>query len=362
MQIKINKDFETAYRDELFRGFSTRQTVSIGIAGAVSFAVSAYAWKVGVPLNTCVYVGFPFMLPILTMGFFEIQGLTPFQYAKEMWYCYRTRLLLYDAGELPAGRKGRVFAMDSRLSPKRKPHAGARHRKEKKMNPDKKKNMKKNMFLLILGLALLIGLLVWNSHRRDDTLKRMESEKETKKEEGNALEGDTEQGTQTEEQSGTEGWTEEGTEAAATEQEATEKTEPQTEAAQEEAVTQYDITVTNKEEFAKDVMATKAYLLDKQLTAYAQKRKWKATEGKILDVAIPEDNLTCTEFYVQVNNKKKSLVTLTWNPYQCQVTAKKCQYTLQEIEDMVWLAPGPEQRGISQKEDAQFLEGEETDG
>lgn len=234
------------------------------------------------------------------------------------------------------------------------------------MDPDKKKNMKKNMFLLTLGLALLIGLLVWNNHRRDSTLKRVKPEKETEKEEGNALESDTEQGIQTEAQYGTEGWTDaqEVTEAAATEQEATEteKTEPQTEAAQEETVKQYDITVTNKEEFAKDVMATKAYLLDKQLTAYAQKRKWKATEGKILDVAIPEDNLTCTEFYVQVNNKKKSLVTLTWNPYQCQVTAKKCQYTLQEIEDMVWLAPGPEQRGISQEEDAQFLEGEETDG
>lgn len=150
----------------------------------------------------------------------------------------------------------------------------------------------------------------------------------------------------------------EGTEATEDPEdtEATKGTEDAGTEKEEEAGQKYAVTILNKDEFAKQVMASRAYLLDKQLSAYVEKKRIKADEGKILDVAVASDDAHCTEFYVELNNKKKSLVTLRWDPYKCTVKASKCQYTRQEVQDAAWADGSAAVRDISREEEAALLE------
>lgn len=130
-----------------------------------------------------------------------------------------------------------------------------------------------------------------------------------------------------------------------------------TEAAWQPAAEQekYAVTVTNADEFAKQVMASRTWLLDKYLSAYVEKKKLRAGEGRILDVAVPDDSIRCTEFYVELDNKKRTLVTLRWDPYACTVTASRCRYTRQEVEGRVWDSRGAV-TDISREEDAAVIE------
>lgn len=125
---------------------------------------------------------------------------------------------------------------------------------------------------------------------------------------------------------------------------------------EEETEQKYPVTILNKDEFAKQVMATRSYLLDKYLSSYVEKKHMKVDEGTILDVAVASDDASCTEFYVELNNKKKSLVTLRWNPYKCTVKVSKCQYTRQEVKDAVWADGDAAVRDISGEEDAALIE------
>lgn len=102
MQIETKKDIEEAYKDELFKGFSAREFIAIMIALAVAVGVTIFCWRFfHVPIDLAVYISVPCILPFLAMGFFRIQGLSPWGYLKEIVYEYRTQLLLYDADEIP---------------------------------------------------------------------------------------------------------------------------------------------------------------------------------------------------------------------------------------------------------------------
>lgn len=112
MQIPINKDFEEEYKNELAKGFTMRELVSIVAAVLLAAGVTLLVWHLtGLAPNECVYIGLPFCVPILLAGFFKKQGLTLDAYLKELLYERRTRLLTYDADELP--QKNRVFTMES---------------------------------------------------------------------------------------------------------------------------------------------------------------------------------------------------------------------------------------------------------
>ncbi len=72
-------------------------------------------------------------------------------------------------------------------------------------------------------------------------------------------------------------------------------------------------------------------------------------------MAVPDDSIRCTEFYVELDNKKRTLVTLRWDPYACTVTASRCRYTRQEVEGRVWDSRGAV-TDISREEDAAVIE------
>lgn len=102
MQIPINKDLEEAYRDELFKGFTMREAIYVIASFLLIGGVTALVWqKTGLSPDTSVFVGLPFGIPTLFMGFKRYQGLTAGAYLKEILYEYRTGMLTYDADELP---------------------------------------------------------------------------------------------------------------------------------------------------------------------------------------------------------------------------------------------------------------------
>ena len=102
MQIETKKDIEEAYKDELFKGFSTREVIAISIAGITAVGVTFFVWRFfHIPVDMAVYISVPCILPCLAMGFLRIQGLSPWGYFMEMVYEYKTKLLLYDADEIP---------------------------------------------------------------------------------------------------------------------------------------------------------------------------------------------------------------------------------------------------------------------
>ena len=128
MNIKINKDFDKEYKDEMYRGLTPKKALSMAaaaaVAGAVVFLLYRYA---GVPPAAGVYPGVFCAVPFLAAGFMTFQGMSPFRYLKEMLYAHRTRLLTYEADELP--KAGRRFSMERpKQKKKRKKHAGSRHK------------------------------------------------------------------------------------------------------------------------------------------------------------------------------------------------------------------------------------------
>ncbi len=111
MQIPINKDIEEAYRDEVMKGFSLRELVAVAVSGVLVVGIAAFAWwKFQMSPDIGVFIGIPFAIPVILAGFKKYQGLTAMQYAKEILYEYQTRVLVYDADELPPD-VGKIFSM-----------------------------------------------------------------------------------------------------------------------------------------------------------------------------------------------------------------------------------------------------------
>lgn len=119
MQIPINKDIEEAYRDEPIRGFTLREVAHIMLGALIIGGVTALVWwKTGLSPDISVFVGIPFGLPVLFMGFRRFQGLTAGAYLKEIIYEKRVGILTYDADELP--RERHVFTMERRKKKSRR--------------------------------------------------------------------------------------------------------------------------------------------------------------------------------------------------------------------------------------------------
>ena len=101
MQIDIKKDIEEEYKDEFYKGFSTKEMIAIISAfGMAALVIFSLWYFFGLALEVCVFISIPFALPSLACGFYKIQGLSLLAYVKEMYHTHRTRCLTYDAGEM----------------------------------------------------------------------------------------------------------------------------------------------------------------------------------------------------------------------------------------------------------------------
>ena len=101
MRILINKEIEKEYKDQFMRGFSAKECGFIAVA-FICIGVVAYAAEriFHLPINICFYIGIPFGAPAIVVGFATFQGLTFFEYIKELIYEYKTKELYYDASEI----------------------------------------------------------------------------------------------------------------------------------------------------------------------------------------------------------------------------------------------------------------------
>lgn len=106
VRIPINKEIEEAYKDQFVKGFTMRETGYIALSLGIVFGVGYLVWYFfKLPINLCAYIGIPFAIPTVIIGFKKFQGLTLTEYLNELRYESKTKELFYDADELPESMK-----------------------------------------------------------------------------------------------------------------------------------------------------------------------------------------------------------------------------------------------------------------
>lgn len=100
MQIQINKNFETEYKDDVWKGFDGRETITIAVAVTISIIICYCLYKYAhIPLELVIYIAIPVVLPILLVGIYKYQDMSIWELIKEIIYEDEIRILCWDAGE-----------------------------------------------------------------------------------------------------------------------------------------------------------------------------------------------------------------------------------------------------------------------
>lgn len=101
MKVNINKDFLTEYKDDVWKGFSMKELITLIIAACVAGGVICLLhFRFGIDPATAVYGGVPVAIPIILLGFFKYQGyLNPIDYIREIMFTGKIRLLTYETAE-----------------------------------------------------------------------------------------------------------------------------------------------------------------------------------------------------------------------------------------------------------------------
>ena len=75
MKININEDFNEAFPDEAFVGFTLRQCLVGGGAFALAVAAALLLWRfAGIGIVECTYIAVPAMFPVCALGLGRYQG------------------------------------------------------------------------------------------------------------------------------------------------------------------------------------------------------------------------------------------------------------------------------------------------
>ena len=101
MAIRNNKDFLKEYKDDAWKGFSTRELLCIIGAAAIGITVDALLhFYAGISLAAGVYIALPLAVPLILIGFYKYQGfLTVGRFLKEWMYEISTSRVEYISGE-----------------------------------------------------------------------------------------------------------------------------------------------------------------------------------------------------------------------------------------------------------------------
>ena len=69
MKININEDFNEAFPDEAFAGFTLKQCLVGGGAFALAVAAALLLWRfAGIGIVECTYIAVPAMFPVCALG------------------------------------------------------------------------------------------------------------------------------------------------------------------------------------------------------------------------------------------------------------------------------------------------------
>lgn len=127
MKIDINKDFEKAFPDECWKGFTLKQIITFVIALLIALGVIVGLWYfAGIEPITGSYIAIPIMMPICFLGIFEYQNHSLWKMGEEIKFYKKTKRLAYEAEEA-SGTKKIFFLYHHSKGKKRKNE----HKKEK---------------------------------------------------------------------------------------------------------------------------------------------------------------------------------------------------------------------------------------
>lgn len=139
MKIDINKDFEEAFPNEIYSGFTLTQCLAAAMGLAMAAGAAFLLWKFAkIPIVECTYMAIPLMVPACAVGFFSYQGQGLIGIIREILFYRKTLRLSYSAGEYTGNR--RIFSMKRQI---RKPDGDEKRSRKKKVSGRKKKKRKR---------------------------------------------------------------------------------------------------------------------------------------------------------------------------------------------------------------------------
>ena len=141
MKIDINKDFEEAFPNEVYSGFTLGQCLAAVIGLIMAAGAAFLLWKfAGIPIVECTYMAIPLMIPACAIGFFRYQGQSLYGIIREFLFARKTQKLSYAAGEY--SKAGRIFSMkrQEQKHDERKKHWRKKRKKKNGRKKDKNKN------------------------------------------------------------------------------------------------------------------------------------------------------------------------------------------------------------------------------
>lgn len=113
MNIQMNKDFLTEYKNDVWKGFDGKELIALTSAGILTggIVVGIYLATKMSPA-TAVYLAIPFAIPIILLGFYAYQKYLPVEkLVQEILYTYATEKLCFATNLLEMRKGPRVFAM-----------------------------------------------------------------------------------------------------------------------------------------------------------------------------------------------------------------------------------------------------------
>lgn len=179
----------------------------------------------------------------------------------------------------------------------------------KVINHDGANNDKK--LLLFIGGALLAGIIliviILFGFRKNDETSVPEQETETVPNFGTEMES---------------------------EENLLEKLDTETDIGQSE---KKDLKIEKQDEFITPVLGSFTSKVNDAIKGFMYQNNISAESAKCLDCAVAIDDTSCTEFYIQLNDDAQTLVTARYDPERAGVSVSYCVYSLEEIQEEVWM-------------------------
>ncbi len=194
-------------------------------------------------------------------------------------------------------------------------------------------SLKWKVLLLILGILLMVGLVVFQYRKREKTDEKRAIAQEEVQEK---IQNQKEETKEKSDGAGENGVREDVPKFGTQEEEQSEKQE---------------IEITNLDEYATRIMGENTSLLNKRLTEWAEEYQLDVSTGNIIHVMVPKSDPQSINFYIRLSDERGSLVLLAYHPRENVVTASRCDYTEEEIINEVWENNAPAVRDVSPEED-----------